>query len=305
MTTAPLFGIDVVSDLPLEGVEPAPLTGAAPPLRIVGAGRADVTAPFADAETLVERRDADGAVALRIAGDDARGWLIEAQGWGAFALDGAATLVRCAPEPMPAWRWQRYLIAQVLPWAAVVRGLEVLHASAVEVGGRAIAITGPSQAGKSTVAAAWLAAGARLVADDVVAITLAGGEPLVHPGPAILSVRPATAALVAGIPGRLIGEDEHGRRLAVPGADGPLRLGALVFVERSADAVGITVERVRAPDPRRLLGSTFNLALRSPSRLERLLDASAAIAARVAVLDARAGLSAPPGEIVAALTDAV
>jgi hypothetical protein len=304
VTTAPLFGIDVVSELPLAGVEPAPLAGGVP-LRIVAARRAEVLAPFAQAETLSERRGARGAPALRVAGDEARGWLIQAQGWGAFALDAGATVLRCAPVRMPAWRWQRYLVAQVLPWAAVVRGLEVFHAGAVELDGRAIAVTGPSGAGKSTLAAAWLAAGARLVADDVLAVTLSGRDPIAHPGPAIASIRPGTAALVPDLRGRVLGEDEHGQRLVVAGARERLPLGALVFLERSADARGVTVERVGAPDPRRLLASTFNLALRSPARLERLLDTCAAIAARTTVLDVRASLDATPSRIATTVAEAV
>jgi hypothetical protein len=303
MTAAPLFGIDVVSDLPLAGIDSAPLTGGVP-LRIVAARRADVLAPFADADPLTEHRDPRG-VAVRIAHHPDHGWLLLARGWGAFAFDDGATMLRCAPVRMAAWRWQRYLIAQVLPWAAVVRGLEVLHASAVAVGGRAIAVTGPSGAGKSTLAAAWLATGAQLVADDVLAIGTGERGPVAHPGPAILSVRPPTAALLPDIPGRLLGEDDHGRRLAVAGAPEPLPLGAFVFLERAATATGVTVERVRAPDPRRLLASTFNLALRSPARLERLLDACAAIAAHVPVLEARAGRSADPLKLAAAITEAV
>jgi hypothetical protein len=298
MTTAPLFGVDVVSDLPLAGVEDAPLSRGIP-LRIVGASRAEVVAPFSGAEVLTERPG------LRIAHDPDHGWLLQARGWGAFAFDDGATLLRCAPVRIAAWRWQRYLIAQVLPWAAVVRGLEVLHASAVAVDGRAIAVTGPSQAGKSTLAAAFLATGAALVADDVLALGLAEREPVAHPGPPILSVRPATAALLPDLSGRLLGEDELGRRLAVAGARGPLPLGAFVFLERTAEARGVTVERVRAPDPRRLLASTFNFALRSPARLERLLDACAAIAAHVPVIEARAGLDADPLQLAAAITEGV
>lgn len=297
---APLFGVDVESELALPGVEAAPLAGTVP-LRIAGARRAGVVADFASAETLAERRDERGAVTLRIARDPDAGWLLQHGGWGAYALDPGATLLRCAPARMAAWRWQRYLIAQVLPWAAVVRGFEVLHASAIEHEGRAIAITGPSGAGKSTVAAALLARGCRLVADDVLALD----GTTAHSGPGILSVRPGTAALVPDVPGRPIGTDEHGLRLAVARAPAVLPLGALVFLERSDEAGGVVVERLTQPDPRRLLASTFNLALRTPDRLARLLDTCAAIAAGVPVLEARAGTDAGPHELARSITDLV
>jgi hypothetical protein len=57
----------------------------------------------------------------------------------------------------------------------------VLHASAVEVDGKAIVFCGASGAGKSTLAAALVQRGYRLVTDDVCAITLSDGSPpLIH-----------------------------------------------------------------------------------------------------------------------------
>jgi HPr Serine kinase C-terminal domain/AAA domain len=58
----------------------------------------------------------------------------------------------------------------------------VLHASAIEVNGRAVAFCGASGAGKSTLAAALAQRGYRLLTDDVCAITLSSkGTPMVHP----------------------------------------------------------------------------------------------------------------------------
>lgn len=63
------------------------------------------------------------------------------------------------------------------------RGFLVLHASVVELAGRAIAFLGESGAGKSTLAAAFHARGHRLVADDVAAVQLdPHGHPRVHAG---------------------------------------------------------------------------------------------------------------------------
>jgi chloramphenicol 3-O-phosphotransferase len=58
----------------------------------------------------------------------------------------------------------------------------VLHASAIEVNGRAVVFCGPSGAGKSTLAAAFAQQGYRLITDDVCAMTLsADAAPIVHP----------------------------------------------------------------------------------------------------------------------------
>ncbi len=57
----------------------------------------------------------------------------------------------------------------------------VLHASAVRVNGKAVLFCGASGAGKSTMAAALAQRGYPLVTDDVCAITLVDGTPMVHP----------------------------------------------------------------------------------------------------------------------------
>lgn len=51
----------------------------------------------------------------------------------------------------------------------------LLHATCVAVEGRGILITGPSGAGKSALALQLMAMGARLVADDQVALSLCDG----------------------------------------------------------------------------------------------------------------------------------
>src|SRR5262249_37777024 len=79
--------------------------------------------------------------------------------------------------------WQRLLVAQALPFAAVLQGLEVLHASAVATGPGAVALAGPSGSGKTSVALELCRRGARFLADDVVALE-PGADLSVHPGTA-------------------------------------------------------------------------------------------------------------------------
>lgn len=57
----------------------------------------------------------------------------------------------------------------------------VLHASAVRVNGKAVLFCGASGAGKSTMAAALAQRGYPLVTDDLCAITVTDGIPMVHP----------------------------------------------------------------------------------------------------------------------------
>lgn len=75
------------------------------------------------------------------------------------------------------------LLGTVLAVLLHKRGLLVLHASAVEIDGRAVAILGVKGAGKSTTAAMLYARGHTLIADDIVAIELSDPErPMLLPG---------------------------------------------------------------------------------------------------------------------------
>ena len=89
--------------------------------------------------------------------------------------------------------WQRFLIAQVLPFAAALNGLEVLHASAVAFGDRALALIGASGAGKTSLALAACRLGAELIADDVLALERREDRLLAHPGAPLAGVAHAEA----------------------------------------------------------------------------------------------------------------
>jgi hypothetical protein len=66
-------------------------------------------------------------------------------------------------------------VAGALPaFVLIMRGEAVLHASAVDVGGRVLAFVGQSGMGKSTMAALVCAAGGRLVTDDVLRLDTSG-----------------------------------------------------------------------------------------------------------------------------------
>jgi hypothetical protein len=65
-----------------------------------------------------------------------------------------------------------FLFGSVMGFICHQRGLLPLHASAVAVGDQAIAFCGPPGMGKSTLAAFCVDAGARLVADDVLVVTV-------------------------------------------------------------------------------------------------------------------------------------
>ena len=63
-----------------------------------------------------------------------------------------------------------YLLGPILGFVLRLRGVTCLHASAVAIGNRAIALVGPAGAGKSSMAAAFAQLGYPVLTDDVAAL---------------------------------------------------------------------------------------------------------------------------------------
>jgi len=74
------------------------------------------------------------------------------------------------------------VLGRVMALAAHADGHFTLHASAVAVAGRAIALVGPKHAGKSTLALALVRNGARLLTDDTLVVRLRSGVAWAAPG---------------------------------------------------------------------------------------------------------------------------
>lgn len=98
----------------------------------------------------------------------------------------------------------------VLSFLLTMRGEAVLHASAVDVDGAAVAFVGRSGMGKSTTATLLCAAGGRLITDDVLRLELASARPRCHLGATSLRLRKCAddlAALFAADPARRVTGD--------------------------------------------------------------------------------------------------
>jgi hypothetical protein len=76
----------------------------------------------------------------------------------------------------------------------MMRGDPLLHASAIDVGGRAVAFVGRSGMGKSTMATLFCAAGGRLITDDVLRLT-PGDQPRCYLGAGELRLRKGSEEL--------------------------------------------------------------------------------------------------------------
>jgi hypothetical protein len=91
---------------------------------------------------------------------------------GVFGVRGGQEIVADLVPDLEAGGASLVLLGPVLAGVLHQRGFLVLHASAVEVDGRAVLFVGDKGQGKSTMAVAMREHGYRLIADDVVAIDL-------------------------------------------------------------------------------------------------------------------------------------
>jgi hypothetical protein len=112
-----------------------------------------------------------------------------------FHLDLQTRLVRAHPhDGALADRVRETYVEGVLPLALQALGLEVLHASAVRMGGGVVALCGVSGTGKSTMADALGRRGYRPCADDAVALDPSEAKPRVIPLPFRMRPRSATGS---------------------------------------------------------------------------------------------------------------
>jgi hypothetical protein len=306
---ATVFGLDVYANapVPLLGKPRAGATGRELHLSVEPPGANDLAWPSTAAVICDERRP-DGSVNFRIETHPDTGshpdasYLFRGPEYGRHLLSADGRAARCFVNESVDGEWQRLLIAQVLPFATLLHGLEVFHASAVILDGHAIALVGSSGSGKTSVALELCRLGADFLADDVLTLEIVRGELLAHPGTPVAGVdREEVKRLRTSPDGDRAThrfENEvllhNARELLIPvqGASAPAPLGALFFLDRRAD--GPPQPRFEpATDPQMLLAATFNFVFDDAKRLRGLLDVCSLVAAgRVERISANSSLQA-------------
>jgi hypothetical protein len=301
---ATVFGLDVRSEIPLsflEGSAAGP-TGRALEISAQAGDAAKLDWPEST-ELVCDQRQPDGDPIFSIEAHPEAGYLISGPEFGAHLLSADGRRLRCAPGGRPDDAWQRLLIAQVLPFAALLHGLEVFHASAVVRHGEAVAFTGPSRAGKTSVALELCRRGASFLADDVLALESRAEELLAHPGSPVAGVAHTETEHPRETDGfsreQVVAVNARERLVRMPGAGEPAPLAALFFLDRRAD--GPEHPRFEsAADAQMLLAATFNFVLATPERLRGLLDVCA-LAARLRVERILIGPATDASELGAAV----
>ena len=222
---------------------------------------------------IVDRKGGDTQL-MTVDSDQELGYRYWGRGFGHCLISPDGSEVLCCPETADVNLWQRFVIGQILPFVAPLQGLEVMHGSAVEIDGGAVACLCGSGGGKSSLAAQFMLRGAPLITDDVLSLEREGGSVMVHPGPRAIGIRHREAdrlgpAALAEL-GPAVARNEKEVVVAPGRAARKAPLVALYFIRRQREAAELRWEPTRSPEL--LLGSTFNTVLKSPGRMERMLD---------------------------------
>jgi hypothetical protein len=298
-----VFGLDVRCAFDAPGLGGRGATEDAPRVLVgcISEGELESTWRRRGAERIGERRFDDGSDAVTIHRNDAGSLRLFAAGYGSFLIPPDGSRIACTPARVASWQWQRYLIGQALPIAAVLHGLEVLHASAVAVGDAAIGFVAGSGVGKTSLALNMVRRGARFVTDDVVALGWRRDELVVHPGPAVTNLRSEEHDRM-GLPplGRVVGRDSYGLRVVVPRESRALPLRALYLLDRVPAGDAPAFARLD-PGFRQMLETGFEFLIADGRRAQNRLDVYAAIASRVPVFR----VSVPPAVDAARLAACV
>jgi len=174
------FGLCLSSDRPIPGLPAA--IGGDPDVRVSIGRELPPRSPHDVVRYASDAGDGHGMPLVTVS-QGPSGYRFAYADGSEFLIDADGSAVRC--------RWHEsstiedlaiYLVGPVLGLLLRLRGVVPVHASAVEIGGRAILFAGEAEAGKSTTAAAFASLGHGLISDDVVPIHDGGHQILACPG---------------------------------------------------------------------------------------------------------------------------
>lgn len=275
-------GLTIVSSISLDG-----LTEAATP------GRPDVIIEWAsEASTDAFAADTTHMFSL---GEEGAPWMEVRRGVDGFLArwpgqleviipDDGARLMVCQRGDVED-SIARLILCQALSFALAAHGRESMHASAVEIGGRAVIFSGDSGRGKSTLATALCQMGGRLLSDDMLSIRLDDANvPMVDPTATRTWLADELATLVAGEGAGVAMDRAH--KVSVGGlepAQGPAPLGAVYLLRYRLGEASISEPLPGREALTAFLGALFNNVVRTPERLETQFNVATAIAALVPI----------------------
>jgi len=210
-------------------------------------------------------------------------------GYCQFVVSPDGNQIACGLLENATSEWfQTYLLGAVLSFALLKKGEEPLHATAVIVNGEAIAFSGDSGRGKSTLATSFMSAGYPLLTDDLLRLRSDANALIAFPGPSRLKLLPDTAAAFER--GRGVAPDPEGGKLILglgphEAHRDPVPLRALYVLERPVSGQSdVEIRNLsRSEAFVALVANTFNTQVTDPDRLSRQFTAARAIVDRLPV----------------------
>lgn len=191
---------------------------------------------------------------------------------GTFVFSGSSDEIRLARDPSASDVLAQDALHRIaMPLACQLRGVQVLHASAVVASGGVVALCGRSGAGKSTLAYALSERGLAAWGDDAVAFEVSGDDVRANPLPFRMRLRPASAEWFGDL------AHQKGSEFSTPWHRGPdnLPFRALFVLERTAElatASGAQIQLLEAADAfTAVLPHAYYLALDDQGLNQRLL----------------------------------
>lgn len=197
-----IYGLGVSANRPIPGVPPS--TAASEDVRIsfgsLPAWLDDVKATQIETSYIAEYKSECGEPALRVFrvldGEFYRFYYADQT---EFLINQAGTEVWAQwSTPLTIEDTATYLLGPVMGFVMLLRGIVCLHASAIAVDNKAIALLGPAGSGKSTTAAAFSARGYSVLAEDVVTLDDRGKQFMVRPGYPCIRLWPASVKALYG-----------------------------------------------------------------------------------------------------------
>jgi hypothetical protein len=247
-----LFGLKVRSNIPLPELTVAPAGFGTPPqavnedFTIHWQERPSVGVDADGGELTYESAYMDevGAPALTIWAAGADLLRLEYSDGPKFwvARSGREAWATWPEPPLTIEDTATYFLGPVLGLVLRLRGVTCLHASAVAIGGRAVAFVGDAGAGKSTTVAALVRKGFAALSDDIVALDERDGQFFVTPAYPYICLWPESVVALYGSAEALpkFAATYEKRCLSLPRealrfANEPVRLGCVYALGRRGD----------------------------------------------------------------------
>jgi len=288
------FGLSIESDFPLLPVRVGAVGAPAQALSIRRASPEAAAASLSASPELIWQtsfEDRPYTMERGSAGD----YRFEWKGRAVFHLTPDARELTCGLDDRDDMSAMRLLLDTVLWSVSLIRGYELLHASAISYGDEAIAFVAGTGGGKTSLAAELLRRGAELVSDDVLAMSYDDGHVLVHPAPPVMN-----------LPLGLGGADPHdlGQTLAILADEAWINIQTVATTPRRLTAVCV-LDRQDSGSPRlrphpgrvlALLPHAFGFP-GSRARLGRQFEILSDLVADTPVLSLSAAASCTPAEL--------